>query len=198
MTEIPHLTPIKSSAIPEEIDGIPYFHQRDQRWCTEPYTIADNPDQTIGTSGCVPTTETMIYAAFSRDLSMTPAEIAKWNLHQGFRTANSGTDSLKSLPTFAEVFNYGLEQCPPSPEAVRRVLGRGGLVYAVLRGVDRRDSLATSQAHAVLIRELNEGGELAAHTSESVEKSLKRDWDADEVLSLADPRRTFGIYRNAA
>jgi hypothetical protein len=198
MTEILYLSPNTSIAIPEEIDGIPYFHQRDSRWGGEPYTIADNPDQTIGSSGCVPTTETMIYAAATRDLSLTPLEIAQWNLSQGFRTANSGTDSLRSVPAFAEAFKYPIESVPPSPDEVRRVLGRGGLVYTVLRGVDRSDSLATSEAHAVLIRELTLAGELAAHTSESVEKSLRTDWDADEILSLADPRRTFGIYPKAA
>jgi hypothetical protein len=197
MTEILHLTPNTSMAIPEEIDGISYFNQRDPRWGDEPYSIVGNPDQTIGSSGCVPTTEAMVYVTYSRDLSLTPAEMAKWNLHEGFRTANSGTDSLKSLPAFAEAFHYPLEHCPPTPEDVRRVLGRGGLVYTVLHGVNRRDSLATSEAHAVLIRRLSLDGKLAAHTSESVEKSLKRDWDADEVLSLADARRTFGIYPSA-
>ena len=197
MTELSHLTPIKSSAIPEEIDGIPYFHQRDERWFSEPYTITGDPEQTIGTSGCVPTTEAMVHAAYSGDLAVSPFDLAKCNLYQGYRTPNHGTSSLHSLPAFVREFHYGLEPLEPTPEEVRRVLGKGGLVYTVLRGGANKESLATSEAHVVLIRELTVSGELKAHTSESVEKSL-RPWDADEVLSLADARRTFGIYREAA
>lgn len=196
MSEISHLAPIKTAEIPEEIDGVPYFCQRDERWFSEPYSIADDPKQTIGSSGCVPTTEAMIHAAFSGDLTVLPSDLAKWNLTKGYRTRNDGTNSLLSLPAFAREFGYGLEQIAPSPDEVKRIIDKKGLVYTVLRGEARKDSLATSEAHVILIRGLTPEGEIMAHTSESIEKSLRR-WGAEEVLSLADPKRTFGIFPNA-
>lgn len=191
---LPELVPIDSNSLPKFIDGIPYWHQRDERWCFEPYTITDNPDQTIGRAGCVVTTEAMLGAYFEDDLAITPPVMAKWNLAHNFRTENFGTNSALSIPAFTAEFGLGLEAVELDPERFRRALGGNSLIYTIVRHPDRENTLGTPGSHAIIIREIN-GDKLAAHSSSSDEKSLRNDWDLEQVISMADPAKTFRISR---
>lgn len=66
-----------------------YYSQIDSRWRNHPYTITGNTTQTIGTSGCGPTSAAMIVSSIKG--TITPAEMGDLYLKYGFRTANNGT-----------------------------------------------------------------------------------------------------------
>lgn len=54
--------------------GLTYYSQIDSRWSSKMYSSTKNPSQTIGTSGCGPTSAAMIVTAIKG--SITPPEMA--------------------------------------------------------------------------------------------------------------------------
>ncbi|MFC4305816.1 C39 family peptidase [Cohnella boryungensis] len=67
-----------------------YYSQEDKGWANIPYTIRNDPKQTIGTSACGPTCFAMVASTFG-DKPILPPEAAKWAVDNGYRTADSGT-----------------------------------------------------------------------------------------------------------
>ena len=66
------------------------YEQYSTRWKNIPYTITGNSRQTIGTSGCGPSSAAMVIATL-RDKKITPKETCKYATENGYRTINSGT-----------------------------------------------------------------------------------------------------------
>lgn len=68
-----------------------HYLQWDKRWKNIMYSNHGDKKQTIGNSGCGPTSMAMIMATMI-DETVTPVEMCNLALHGGFRTKNSGTD----------------------------------------------------------------------------------------------------------
>lgn len=173
-----------------------YYSQRDPQWADIPYSIAGNPEQTIGSSGCVPTNQSIIRSHYE-STSVLPPEMAAWNLKHGFRTLDDGTDSLRSMPAFAEEFGYELHQLDASTEAVARALGEQCLVHvtAVAPEEKRGVLLGTPGGHAILIRKVrrhNEANLVQVHNCVNVAQS-KQEWNLEELLATVDSARVFSI-----
>lgn len=66
------------------------YEQYSTRWKNISYTITGNSRQTIGTSGCGPSSAAMVIATL-RDKKITPKETCKYATEKGYRTINSGT-----------------------------------------------------------------------------------------------------------
>ena len=66
------------------------YKQYDSRWKKIKYTITGSSSQTIGSSGCGPTSMADIMACWV-DKKITPVEMCQYSLKKGFRTRNSGT-----------------------------------------------------------------------------------------------------------
>lgn len=66
-----------------------YYSQIDSRWRNHPYTITGNPKQTIGTSGCGPTSAAMVVSTIKG--TIIPPDMGDLFLRNGFRTTNNGT-----------------------------------------------------------------------------------------------------------
>lgn len=66
------------------------YKQYDSRWKKIKYTITGSSSQTIGSSGCGPTSMADIMAAWV-DKKITPVEMCQYALKKGYRTRNSGT-----------------------------------------------------------------------------------------------------------
>ncbi|BBI32379.1 C39 family peptidase [Cohnella abietis] len=104
-----------------------YYSQKDKRWGAIPYTIRNDPKQTIATSACGPTCMAMVAATW-RDTSILPPETSKLALDLGYRTENSGTDWGYFK---AAAMRYGLEQKQTNNlEEVKNALAAGSLVIA--------------------------------------------------------------------
>jgi hypothetical protein len=68
-----------------------YYKQSDPKWGKIPYTIDSDKNETIGASGCGPTSAAMIIASV-KDAKITPVEMCKLAIELKDRTANSGTE----------------------------------------------------------------------------------------------------------
>lgn len=66
------------------------YKQYDKRWKSIMYSARNDKSQTIGSSGCGPTSMADIMATWV-DKNITPMGMCKYALNKGYRTANSGT-----------------------------------------------------------------------------------------------------------
>ena len=78
-----------------------YYSQVDSRWRNHPYTAIGDSSQTIGTSGCGPTSAAMVVSTIKG--TIIPPDMGDLYLQYGFRSANSGT-YLAAFPWTAEYF----------------------------------------------------------------------------------------------
>ncbi len=72
-----------------EYQGLTYYSQIDNRWKNNLYTSVGNPTQTIGSSGCGPTTAAMVVSSIKG--TITPPQMAEIFVRNGYRSANNGT-----------------------------------------------------------------------------------------------------------
>lgn len=92
-----------------------YFLQWDQRWTNKMFSICNNRNQTIGTSGCGPTSASMVINSFA-DKSYGPVECCDWTVKSGYRTTNSGS-SWGMFKSLAVKFNLKFLQTSKFYEA---------------------------------------------------------------------------------
>lgn len=69
--------------------GLTYYSQIDNRWKNNLYTSTNNKSQTIGSSGCGPTTAAMVVSSIKG--TITPPQMASLFVQNGYRSANNGT-----------------------------------------------------------------------------------------------------------
>lgn len=104
-----------------------YYSQEDPRWKNTPYTIDGDAGETIGASGCGPTSFAMAASSYLGK-EILPTEMCRYAIKNGYRTANNGT----AWGFFASATKkYGLS-CSQTGnlEAVKAALREGKLVIA--------------------------------------------------------------------
>ncbi len=105
------------------------YKMTDTRWKNKPYTITGDKSQTIGKTGCGPTSAADVIATFC-DKTITPVDVAEWFVKFGFRTKNSGT-AYKAFPWLFKRFKgHGLKKyaAGKSLKALKSALDQGALV----------------------------------------------------------------------
>lgn len=90
-----------------EKKGLTYYSQLDDRWRDKLYTVTGNKTQTIGRSGCGPTVAAMIVSSIKGEI--TPDEMAKLFLENGYRSPNNGT-YWSAFRAVADEFNIDYEE----------------------------------------------------------------------------------------
>lgn len=90
-----------------EYAGLTYYSQIDSRWKNHIYTSTGNTSQTIGTSGCGPTSAAMVVSSISGII--TPETMADLYVYYGYRSANNGT-YWSAFKWTADVFNIEYAQ----------------------------------------------------------------------------------------
>lgn len=70
-------------------DGLTYFSQIDKAWKNYPYTSTGKKSQTIGSSGCGPTSAAMVVSSIKG--KVMPYEMGDLFVSHGYRSANNGT-----------------------------------------------------------------------------------------------------------
>ena len=90
-TPAPSPTPTPSGKWEVQIGQPMDNKQGDSRWGKKPYTVTGNASQTIGSSGCGPTSMSDIMASWI-DHSITPVEMCAFAIAHGCRSKNSGTN----------------------------------------------------------------------------------------------------------
>lgn len=69
--------------------GLTYYSQIDTRWKNKMYSSVGNSSQTIGTSGCGPTSAAMVVSSIKGTIN--PSQMSDLFVKYGFRSANNGT-----------------------------------------------------------------------------------------------------------
>ena len=112
--------------------GLTYYSQIDSRWSNKMYSSTGNVSQTIGTSGCGPTSAAMIVTATKG--TITPDEMADLFVQYGYRSANNGT-YLSAFRFVADTFNIEYQETYKLDDAVSLLRDNNYLVVSVNNGL---------------------------------------------------------------
>ncbi|MFC4102897.1 C39 family peptidase [Paenibacillus xanthanilyticus] len=126
-----------------------YYSQEDPRWRNTPYTIRGDKTQTIGTSGCGPTSAAMSVSSLTGK-TVLPPEAAKYAIDNGYRTPNNGT-AWTFFGPFAKLHGLHCKQTGDFEDA-RAALAKGALVVASMR-----KGHFTGGGHYVVLAGLRDG-----------------------------------------
>lgn len=122
--------------------GLTYYSQLDSRWASLPYTSTGNSSQTIGSSGCAPTTASMVVTAIKG--AITPDKMSSLFAQNGYRSANNGT-YLSAFRAVADEFDIGYEESYSLDRAVELLKNNHYVACSCANG------LFTTGGHLILI-----------------------------------------------
>ena len=118
------------------INNCVHYLQWDKRWKNIMFSNHGDPKQTIGNSGCGPSSMAMIMATFI-DGKITPVEMCKLAVDRGHRSNNSGTN----WSFFKDVFSLydGFEKflSTKSIEVLKAALREGALAVCSMNSHDK-------------------------------------------------------------
>ena len=126
--------------------GLTYYSQIDSRWKNHVYTAIGDESQTIGTSGCGPTSAAMIVTAIKG--TITPDEMGDLFVQYGYRSANSGT-YWSAFRWVADVFDIEYQEATNIDKAIELLRNDNYVVCSVANG------LFTSGGHFIVLTEIN-------------------------------------------
>ena len=112
--------------------GLTYYSQIDSRWKNHSYTSVGNSSQTIGSSGCGPTSASMVVTAIKG--TITPDQMGDLFVEYGFRSANSGT-YWSAFRWVADVFNIGYQETSDIQTALQLLENKNYVVCSVGNGL---------------------------------------------------------------
>ena len=126
--------------------GLTYYNQTDFRWENHMYSSTGNRSQTIGTSGCGPTSAAMIVTATRG--AITPDEMGDLFVQYGYRSSNNGT-YWSAFRAVADEFNIGYTETSDIQRALQLLQNNNYVVVSVGNG------LFTTGGHFIVLTELN-------------------------------------------
>ena len=115
-----------------EYKGLTYYSQLDSRWKDKLYTVTGDKTQTIGRSGCGPTVAAMIVSSIKGEI--TPDEMAKLFLENGYRSPNNGT-YWSAFRAVADEFNIGYEETANFNKALELLRNNNYIVVSCGNGL---------------------------------------------------------------
>lgn len=122
--------------------GLTYYSQIDARWKNHMYSSVGDSSQTVGTSGCGPTSAAMIVTAIKG--TITPPEMADLFVNNGYRSASNGT-YLSAFRWVADVFDIGYQETYSLDTAVDLLKDNNYLIVSCGNG------LFTTGGHLMVI-----------------------------------------------
>ena len=122
--------------------GLTYYNQTDSRWRYHQYSSIGDRSQTIGTSGCGPTSTAMVVTAIKG--TITPDTMGDLFVQYGYRSANNGT-YWSAFRWVADVFDIGYQECSSLDTAVDLVRNNNYVICSVGNG------LFTTGGHFIVI-----------------------------------------------
>lgn len=122
--------------------GLTYFSQVDSRWKNNLFTSTNNKSQTIGSSGCGPTSAAMVVSSIRGEI--TPDKMAQAFVEHGYRSANSGT-YWSAFRSVADEFNIGYTETGDIEKALQLLESNNYIVVSCGNG------LFTTGGHYIVI-----------------------------------------------
>ena len=112
--------------------GLTYYSQIDSRWSNKMYSSIGNRNQTIGTSGCGPTSASMIVTACKG--SITPDKMSDIFVKYGYRSSNNGT-YWSAFRAVADEFNLEYTETSDVEKALQLLQNNHYIVVSVGNGL---------------------------------------------------------------
>ena len=115
-----------------EYAGLTYYSQLDNRWRYNMYSSVGDSSQTIGTSGCGPTSAAMVVSSIKGNI--TPDSMANLYVNYGYRSANQGT-YWSAFKWTADVFNIGYSECYKLDDVVAKLKDNHYIIASCNQGL---------------------------------------------------------------
>jgi hypothetical protein len=115
-----------------EYAGLTYYSQLDNRWRYNMYSSVGDSSQTIGTSGCGPTSSAMVVSSIKGNI--TPDSMANLYTQYGYRSANQGT-YWSAFKWTADIFNIGYSECYKLDDAVAKLKDNHYIIASCNQGL---------------------------------------------------------------
>ena len=96
------------------------------------YSSVGNSTQTIGTSGCGPTSSAMVVSSIKGNI--TPDTMANLYMQYGYRSANQGT-YWSAFKWTADVFNIGYSECYRLDDAIAKLKDNNYIIASCNQGL---------------------------------------------------------------
>lgn len=112
--------------------GLTYYSQVDSRWKNHTYTSINDKSQTIGTSGCGPTSASMIVSSIKG--TITPNVMGDLFVQNGYRSKNSGT-YWSAFRAVADEFDIGYTETNSLDKAVELLRNNNYVIASVGNGL---------------------------------------------------------------
>ena len=122
--------------------GLTYYSQIDNRWRNKRYSSTGNASQTIGSSGCGPTSASMIVTACKG--AITPDVMSDLFVKYGYRSANNGT-YWSAFRAIADEFDIGYSETTNFQRAIELLRNNNYVVASVENG------LFTTGGHIIVL-----------------------------------------------
>ena len=122
--------------------GLTYYSQIDNRWRNKRYSSTGNASQTIGSSGCGPTSASMIVTACKG--AITPDVMSDLFVKYGYRSANNGT-YWSAFRAIADEFDIGYSETTNFQRAIELLINNNYVVASVGNG------LFTTGGHIIVL-----------------------------------------------
>lgn len=163
----------------------PYVHylQWDKRWKNIMYSNHGDKKQTIGNSGCGPSAVAQVVAQWV-DPKLTPVEMCRLALDNGYRTKNSGTNG--AFCEFIADKYPEIEKCTRtrSVKTIKNALQKGALVISCMNS--NCDHFWTTGGHYVTAVGYDDKGYIyAADPNKSSCPRKQKDADFEKCLKQA-------------
>lgn len=140
-----------------------HYLQWDPKWANVRYSTHTNK-QTIGNSGCGPSSMAMIMATFV-DPAITPVGMASLAVKGGFRTYDSGTDWAFFKYVFNKFTEFGKYIHTASVATLKAALADGALAVCSMNGND--EHFWTTQGHYIVAIGFDDAGNIYANDPNS-------------------------------
>ena len=115
-----------------EYAGLTYYSQLDNRWRYNMYSSINDASQTIGTSGCGPTSAAMVVSSIKGNI--TPDQMANLYVNYGYRSANQGT-YWSAFKWTADIFDIGYSECYKLDDAVAKLKDNHYIIASCNQGL---------------------------------------------------------------
>ncbi len=115
-----------------EYAGLTYYSQLDSRWRYNMYSSVGDSSQTIGTSGCGPTSSAMVVSSIKGNI--TPDQMSDLYMKYGYRSANQGT-YWSAFKWTADVFDIGYSECYKLDDAVAKLKDNHYIIASCNQGL---------------------------------------------------------------
>lgn len=115
-----------------EYAGLTYYSQLDSRWSSKMYSSIENKSQTIGSSGCGPTSAAMVVSSIKGNI--TPDKMAELYTKYGYRSANQGT-YWSAFKWTGDIFDIEYSECYKLDDAVEKLKDNNYIIASCNQGL---------------------------------------------------------------